>query len=104
MLEALLPALPAEKRYDALMIANAIGIAVREIADGARTGEEEASDLAAFLETETADPEDLAARLAAAIRAGRHDGMAELHRLLEDSAVRRQRINNPKILAGRDDG
>lgn len=80
LLEELVPALPEEKRYQALMIANALAIAGRALA---------------------APPaEDLAGleALAGEIRAGQHDGDAALHARLLRWAEARTAVANPKAL------
>jgi hypothetical protein len=85
----LLPALPADKRHAALMVANAMAIAAREL---------DRRDDAALDEARAAE----ARRLCAAIRAGRFDGgaaAAPLHaRLLADTRSRVE-VSNPKYLA-----
>ena len=98
LLEELLPLLPEDKRYDALMIANAMAIATREIEAGAGSDAEERADLRELFADAGPDGGYGKARLAREIRAGRRDGEAAVHRVLTASAVRRQRINNPKAL------
>ena len=80
LLDELVPALPEDKRYQALMVANALAIAGRAL--------------------EQPDREDPAALevLAAAIRAGRHDGDAVVHARLLAWAMARTAITNPKAL------
>ncbi len=104
LLEELLPVMPEGMRYEALMIANAMGIAMREIEAGARTDAEEQADLRGLLADAGGDRGYGKARLAREIRDGLRDGEAAVHRLLQESAVRRTRINNPKALkaGGRD--
>lgn len=80
LLEELVPALPEEKRYQALMVANALAIAGRALA---APSAEDAAELEA---------------LAAAIRAGRHDGDAALHARLLRWAEARTAVTNPKAL------
>ena len=69
--DVVMPAVPPERRYEVAMAANAIGIAVRELAQGAAAREAERADLAALL---GGDPEaaldDLRRELCRAIRAG----------------------------------
>jgi hypothetical protein len=108
ILAEIAPSLPEAKRYVALMAANALAIAARDLAppaDGA-----EAARLASLLgERETADtPESLreaTAALAGRIREGRFDeGEARSRLLAHLSAVTRARlaVSNPKALS-RDD-
>jgi hypothetical protein len=75
----LLPLLPAEQRLTGLMVANALAIAERELRD---------------------PPPGLldAWPLVHAIRAGRHDGDAALHRRLYEDATARVAIANPRRL------
>jgi hypothetical protein len=80
LLEELVPALPEDRRYQALMVANALAIAGRELAQPDRE-----------------DPAALEA-LAAAIRAGRHDGDAVIHARLLAWATARTAVTNPKAL------
>lgn len=111
LLDAVLPALPDTRRYDALMIANALAIAIREQQVGdefmrqdlesvfrlygmEKERESTSEEMAAALET-------LDRRLAAEIRSGAWDapGRREAARLrLLDVAVRRVRLSNPKYL------
>ncbi len=98
LLEELLPLLPDDKRYNALMIANAMAIAIREIEAGDDGEAEERAELRALFTDAGPGGGYGKSRLAGEIRAGRRDGDAAVHRLLTASAVRRQRINNPKVL------
>ncbi|MGE5097084.1 MAG: DUF6285 domain-containing protein [Betaproteobacteria bacterium] len=85
LLEALLPQLPAESHYTARMVANAMAIAARELGQAPQ-----APDSAAL------------SRLAAEIRAGRHDepaARAELIRHLREITRERLAVSNPRILA-----
>jgi uncharacterized protein DUF6285 len=70
------PGLTGRPRYLAAMVANAIGIVAREIERGSAMGE--AQKRAAAL----AGPDATVADLAAAIRAGKQDGDADLHAAL----------------------
>jgi len=100
LLQEVLDLLPAGQRYPALMVANAMAIAVREIEQGGQAAGEEGAALAALFDaTETSDLAVLERRLAREIRAGRHDGAAPVHALLSESVTRRLRITNPKLLA-----
>jgi hypothetical protein len=68
--EEVLPALPPEKRYEALMIANALAMAEREF----RAPQPDLSDAAAlYPDAGALTPEHLEARLAADIEAGAFD-------------------------------
>ena len=98
LLESLVPALPEAKRYEALMIANALGIVGRELAAGEQPENEARAELSALMGDAGASTQDLRARLAAGLRAGRHDAAEAVHRALLDDAVRRVRISNPKRL------
>jgi len=80
LLEDLVPALPEDKRYQALMVANALAIAGREL-------EQPPREDAAALEA-----------LARAIRAGRHDGDAVVHARLLAWARARTAATNPRAL------
>ena len=101
------PALPEPARYAALMAANAIAIASREIA-AAATGPGEITRIGALLGdwTPTADLQsdlrEATARLAARIRAGRFDeGEARLRLVghLRETTRSRLAVSNPKALA-----
>ncbi|MFO1059335.1 MAG: DUF6285 domain-containing protein [Dongiaceae bacterium] len=101
LLEELLPLLPPERRYEGLMIGNAMAIAGRELADGGAAGRAAASRLAAFCGDTAAPAEALERRLAAGIRAGRYDrGAARgaLLALLREDLRDRLRLANPKAL------
>ena len=87
LLETLLPALPEERRYEALMVASAMAIAAREMA-------------AALPEDALAEAE--AAILAKAIRQGQKDANAEVYEELLTESKKRLAVSNPKLLpAGR---
>jgi hypothetical protein len=107
----ILPALPEDLRYTALMIANAMAIARREIEAGAASARSELQRLRALLFEDaplTADRpmETILAeynrRLAGEIRAGRYDSdnstvLAHLRRTVEEKLA----ISNPKGLSGK---
>jgi hypothetical protein len=82
--EAVVPALTGEARFRALMTLSAVRMVQREL--------EQADALAA------AAPGAPGA-LAEAIRAGRHDGCAELHARLSADAAARTRVSRPEALA-----
>jgi hypothetical protein len=114
LLEALLPLLPQDRRYDALMVANAMAIASREARSGDKLLREEVRGLEALLdEAGTADGarEELQARLpelerrlALDIRRGSYDAAGpqrDAVRAYLRTVTREQvRISNPKALAG----
>ncbi|HET6520122.1 MAG TPA: DUF6285 domain-containing protein [Geminicoccaceae bacterium] len=108
LLGELMPLLPAERRYDALLIASAMAAAAREIEAGGAPLREELDGLARLLDLDPAalTPADLPrlnARLAAEIRAGAHDrpgpARAALAAHLKAATVRKLRETNPKYLA-----
>ncbi len=99
--EAILPVIPADQRFTALMIANALGMAERELAAGA--SDEPA--LAAAVRTllgEQGDLPVLLPRLCTAIDAGHFDApdrQAALRAVLADITRARLAVSNPKRLA-----
>ena len=100
LVDELVALLPAERRYDALMIGNAMAIAARELRDGGASPAAAAARLAAF-QGIGGDAETLARRLVADIRAGRYDeGEARdrLVALLRAELRDRLAISNPKAL------
>jgi hypothetical protein len=115
LVETLLPLLPAEHRYDVLMIANAMAIAARDARIGDENLRTEIRDLAAFLSAPlpelAASPELRATllewerRLAQDIRRGAYNAAGARHdalrRYLRASTEGRLRLTNPKALAGR---
>jgi hypothetical protein len=107
LLTELAPLLPAARRYDLLMVAAAMAIAVRELeGDGAAPALERERLLAFFDDAEGAAEAKVTSdtvarlnrRLAEAIRRGEHDGDAGLHRLLTDVIEAYLLESNPKIL------
>ncbi|MCB2100545.1 MAG: hypothetical protein KDE22_06730 [Rhodobacterales bacterium] len=115
MLDVLVPALPAEHRYAALMVANAMAIAGREMRNGAAGQEEELWALSALYgevpEAEPGDPQAMAQALEAIhrqvcadIRAGRMDPHRPEHdalrATLEELAQDRVAETNPRYLSG----
>ncbi|MCJ2014772.1 DUF6285 domain-containing protein [Methylobacterium sp. J-076] len=81
--EEVVPGLAGRPRYVALMVANALGIALREIAQADAVAH--AWDRAL---PPGPEPEDAKrATLVAAIRAGGHDGDAALHAALLETAT-----------------
>jgi len=102
LLKSLVPELAGARKYQALMVANAMGMAVRELEQRNR-GEPSVTDhaLLAFLsersiETKSGLPE---ADLADAIRQRRLDGTdRELRSILRQMTETRLRINKPGYL------
>lgn len=109
LLEELLGLLPAERRYDGLMIANAIAIAAREL----QAGDAPAAGRLAMLRRIDATAgeggdrpneglADLERRLAAGIRAGAYDspgcGRDAVRAYLRRAVLERLAISNPKAL------
>jgi hypothetical protein len=103
LLETLLPLLPPERRYDGLMVANAMAIAAREGGQGEAVLREAAAMLATlFPATPTAPLRDLEAALAREIRAGLCDAPGPRRTAIRDylrwSVAARLRLSNPKAL------
>ena len=105
-----LPALPAASRYTALMIANAMAIAQREITAGEAPLRDERARLRALLPDHAEGPAEAGLhdvlkgynrRLIEAIRAGRFDGeeRAALHEHLRRTTEAKLAVSNPKMLA-----
>jgi hypothetical protein len=109
LLETLLPLLPPERRYDGLMIANAMAIAAREAGQGDAPGRESVKLLAPLFpasapsENLRAQLQELETRLASEIRAGLCDAPGPRRDAIRDylrrAATARVRVNNPKALA-----
>jgi hypothetical protein len=111
LLDKLLAHLPEELRYDALMIANAMAIAIREQANGEAADAAELARLRGLFgeraKSIAPDALDVALagyrkRLATDIRNGRFDG-AEREALLAhlaQTAADQLAISNPKALEG----
>lgn len=91
------PVLPAEKRYAAAMMGNAIDIAQREI-----TGDTETADFA-LLDAVYEDGDGTMQQLARDIRAGEvgHVETTKLHRLLEAQLIAELSVRNPRLLKAR---
>lgn len=94
----LMPFLPKEKAYQALMIANAMGIAERQLQNGAEAEQEERRRLEDLL-GQSADLATLNRLFATAIREGRFDDDAEARRILLSATMQRVRESAPKALA-----
>lgn len=103
LLQSIVPALPGALRYDALMIANAMAIAAREIELAARAEIRERAALAPLLGAVAQDLDLSALRsaLCELIREGVFDAVRsdELRAALRDSVEARLAISNPKLLA-----
>ena len=109
LLDRLLPRVPEELRYDALMIANVMAIAAREHTAGDAAMQAEVVRLAALLK-EQCEPRagaelisarsDLNRRLTARIRAGRFDDRdrAALLDHLAQTAAGELAVSNPRAL------
>ncbi|ATB44528.1 DUF6285 domain-containing protein [Corallococcus macrosporus] len=95
----LLPLLPRDKAYGALMIANAMGIAERQLRSGMGAQEEERRALAMLLERD-GDLATLNRVFAVRIRQGAFDDNAHARELLWNATVQRVRESAPKALPG----
>ncbi|MFQ5773625.1 MAG: DUF6285 domain-containing protein [Kiloniellaceae bacterium] len=111
LLDDLLEQLPQSHRYAALMVANAMAIAARELAAGEGQLNDERDSLATLYEERRGpqvserEPETLGEallrltwRLAAEIRGGARDADARVYAVLRQSAIARVRETNPKVL------
>lgn len=99
--EAVLPVVPAEQRFAALMIANALGMAERELAAGTSAEPALAAAVGALL-GEAGDLPALLPRLCAAIDAGTFDApdrQTDLRAVLTEVTRARLAVSNPKLLA-----
>jgi len=94
--DELLPLLPPDRRYQALMVANAMVIACRDARQGGEL-EAWAHELLVPLVGDGA-LEEQERRLAAEIRAGRRDGETPVAEALMELTRRRVAISNPKAL------
>ena len=105
--ERLLPALPKDLTYDALMILNAMGIAQRQCAAG-QAPEEAARERLRTLYNDASETPlaDLEHRLAADIRTGRFDpgadGASAVYAHLRASTCAKAAESAPKALKGRE--
>ena len=111
LLEKLMPLLPDDRRYDTLMIANAMGIAARQLAQGNDFSRYECHELEVILGTtetkaatkeEKGNPEELYRALCMRIRNGEFDpgtpGYEAAHEFLHRITAQRLRESSPKIL------
>jgi hypothetical protein len=101
--EDIVPNVPAERRYTALMLGNALGIATRELEAGNRPREEALERLQALYPDAPREPdlEALERRLAADIRGGTHDSGATHEAVaayLEARTRDQVAISNPRYL------
>jgi hypothetical protein len=108
LLEILLPLLPPERRYDGLMVANAMAIATREAGQGDAALREGVALLATLFSAAAANGNlraqgrELEVRLAGEIRAGLCDAPGTRRDAVRDylrrSVTARLRLSNPKAL------
>lgn len=96
LLDEVLPHVPDAQRYQTLMVANALGIAARELESGAE-GRAAIAQAMARLAGE-GDAATLRRRLAAAIRSGALDDEPALVPLLRRDVEAALAIANPKYL------
>ncbi|NQU69141.1 MAG: hypothetical protein HQ514_01250 [Rhodospirillales bacterium] len=109
LMEELLPALPAENKYSALMIAAAMAIAMRELENGDTAETEEQFMLGELLGADVSGDAsllDLNRRFAAGLRAGEFESSKSdqdmVHRLLRHVTLSKLGESNPKYLAKAD--
>lgn len=93
----LLPLLPKERAYEALMIANAMSIAERQLRSGEQAAREQVVALQALLGQE-GDLLRLDRMLASKVRAGDMDDNVDAQHLLWCSVLQRVRESAPKAL------
>ncbi|WP_079435254.1 DUF6285 domain-containing protein [Zoogloea sp. LCSB751] len=101
LLNGLLPHLPKEHHYTALMAANALAIALREIQSDAGHAQAEATLLHELYGSAAASEgvDAFATRLASDLRTGRFDArLPEVGSLLLAEVSARLRVSNPKYL------
>jgi hypothetical protein len=108
-MEELLPTLPAENKYSALMIAAAMGIAMRELKIGDAAEMEEQSMLGELLGVDVSGDAsllDLNRRFAAGLRAGEFESSESdqeiVRRLLRHVTLSKLGESNPKYLSKAD--
>lgn len=100
LMDELLPALPADRRYTAHLIGAAMAMAAREAEAGGAAEDDERRALADLLAAE-GSLEALNRALAAAIRQGRYDTEREAaYRLLAQATRAKVLENNPGYLEG----
>jgi hypothetical protein len=86
LLEEVAPTLKGQQRYTTLMIANAIGIAAREIKQADRSERAWNAVLARVTHEDGASADASIERLVKSIRSGEHDGDAALYGALIETA------------------
>ena len=91
------PALKGQQRYVALMVANAIGIATREIEQADKVAKAWDRALAQVEQEGEGNLDVSASRLVAAIRNGEHDADPVLHGALLDTALVAAEIWKPSL-------
>lgn len=102
--DKVLPALPEARRYDALMILNAMSIAERQLAIGEGPLNEECDLLEVVLDSTPVSPElhararELNRELARRVRAGMADDDETLRRVLWAVTLQRVRESAPRYL------
>jgi hypothetical protein len=100
--EAVVPRLPPDGRYEALMVANALAIAARRLASGDRPAEEARLRLARIYGAPDAALAELERRLAADLRRGAADAPGDFRDAVLDhlwrTASDRAAESNPKAL------
>ena len=99
--DAILPVVPSEQRFQALMIANALSTAERELATDNEAVESALAAAVGGLIGEGGDLEAVAPRLCAAIDGGAFDApdrQAELRKVLWELTRARLAISNPRLL------
>ena len=106
--QELLPLIPEEHKLDALMVANTMAIAARELESGEAQRRETLTDLAGLYGEAPRPGEEavmlaeLTKRLANDIRAGKFDtggDAAHVHAILFAAVRRRLAVSNPRYLA-----
>ena len=100
----LAPTIPAERRYELLMIDNAMSIAARELEAGEMPARRALQRLSAIYGEPPATPTDLHERLVRDIRAGRFDAGPERERVqqhLRQTALDAVRLSNPRFIERR---
>ncbi len=93
----LLPALPKERRLEALMVLSALGMAERELESDPLTDETTAMET--LLGEAAGEERELRHRLAEAIRAGRFDGDPTLHDLARAGLEWRLQETDPRVVS-----
>lgn len=103
--DRLLPHLPADCRYEGLMVANAMAVAARQIRAGHQPEDEAHARLSALYTDKRETLAELEHALAADIRAGRFDPgapeRAAVFAHLWETTAAKARESNPKALKGR---